>query len=107
MLCTTAHSHPGESNVLPDPAQFAARAEELPELIHSLQLIDHQSSSFRIADLKGRVILLNFMFTGCPDVCGLQTVQLQRLQKGLSTIDEEMRRWILSISINPATDLVL
>jgi len=104
LVCSAAHAHQGENHARPDPLQVASSALELPELINSADLLDQQGRSFKIADLKGRPVLLNFMFTDCPDVCGLQTLQLSKLQKRLATIDEELRPRLLSISLNPESD---
>lgn len=104
MPCHQAAAHNGTKHERPDPLQVAAKATELQGLLENLELKDQNGETFRIAELKGKPVLVNFMFTDCPDVCGLQTLQLRELQQKLSSIDEALRPRILSITLNPSKD---
>lgn len=68
-------------------------------------LTDQQGRRVRLADLRGRLILLNFIYTNCRDVCPLTTAMLTRVQRGLIS-----RGWwvrdvaFLTVTTDPARD---
>ncbi len=53
----------------PDRAAYAPRVYNPPEAAPSLSLVDSSGNRFTMARLAGRVVLLNFGYTNCPDVC--------------------------------------
>lgn len=70
-------------------------------------LTDQQGRKVRLADLRGRLILLNFIYTNCTDVCPITTAMLTRVQRGLIS-----RGWwardvvFLTVTTDPARDTV-
>lgn len=52
-------------------------------------------------DLSGRVVVVDFIFTSCPDVCPLLTEQLSRLRKRLP-VDQPLT--FVSFSVDPEHD---
>lgn len=71
----------------------------------NIVLTTHESEKVRFYDdlVKGKVVLINFMFTACPDICPLTTANLIRVQKALG---ERLGRdvFFYSITLDPATD---
>jgi protein SCO1 len=65
----------------------ACRAKDapLPEYgaMPAFSLRDQRNGIVRDADLRGRVLIVDFIFTSCPDVCPLLTEQLVSLRKRL------------------------
>lgn len=59
---------------------------------------DHKLSD---ADLRGRVVVVDFIFTSCPDVCPLLTEQLSALRKQLPS-DAPVS--FVSFSVDPEHD---
>jgi len=53
-------------------------------------------------EYRGSVLLVNFIFTTCPDVCPLLTKQMEKVQGRLSTAAPYIR--LISISVDPETD---
>lgn len=68
-------------------------------------LTDQQGRRVRLAAFRGRLVLLNFIYTNCADVCPITTATLTRVQRGL--ID---RGWwarnvvFLTVTADPARD---
>jgi protein SCO1/2 len=68
-------------------------------------LTDQQGRRVRLAELRGRLILLNFIYTNCADVCPVTTATLTRVQRGLIA-----RGWwardvvFLTVTTDPARD---
>jgi protein SCO1 len=65
------------------------------------ELRDQRDHSVRAADLRGRVLVVDFIFTTCPDVCPLLTQQLVGLRKQL---DAGGRVTYVSFSVDPEHD---
>lgn len=68
-------------------------------------LINQQGRSVRLSQLRGKIVLLNFIYTRCTDVCPITTAALVRVQ------DELLRRgwWgreivFVSVTTDPAHD---
>lgn len=70
---------------------------------HTLVTQDGRRVRFYDDLLKGRVVLINFMFTTCAGVCSPMTANLAKVQ---SYLGERVGRdvWMLSITVDPATD---
>ena len=65
-------------------------------------LTDHQNQKFSLSDHTGKVILLNFGFTNCPDVC---PTTLGMLGEVLDLVGDE-RAMALFITVDPERDTV-
>jgi cytochrome oxidase Cu insertion factor (SCO1/SenC/PrrC family) len=70
---------------------------------HSLVTQDDKTVRFYDDLLKGKVVLINFMFTHCAGVCSPMTANLAKVQ---SYLGERVGRDVsmLSISVDPAND---
>lgn len=68
-------------------------------------LISQQDQLVRLRQFRGRLVLLNFIYTNCVDVCPITTASLQRVQQELIA-----RRWwasdvvFVSVTTDPARD---
>jgi protein SCO1/2 len=62
------------------PKNAAPVSVKAPEFI----LMDQDSRRFDSAHLRDKVVVLNFIFTTCTDVCPLFTVNLSQLQRKLN-----------------------
>lgn len=66
------------------------------------ELIAHTGETFRLSDIQGKVGLIFFGFTHCPDVCPNTLVDIQRL---LATLKEDSSHLqVLFISVDPKRD---
>lgn len=64
-------------------------------------LRDHRGMVVRDTDLHGRVLIVDFIFTSCPDVCPLLTEQLVSLRKRLPDVSPIA---YVSFSVDPEHD---
>ena len=91
----TAQPRPPESDV------SSASAKYFPNLVMRSQ--DGVSVHFYEDLLKGKVVLINFIFTTCQGVCSPMTANLARVQSYLAEhMDKEVV--MISISVDPETD---
>lgn len=86
---------------------FAAacrRSEPLPILYALPQdtpLISMSGQPTKLAELRGRVVIYNFIFTRCRGLCPLLT---GRMKQVASKIDNDQKISFASISVDPAND---
>lgn len=67
----------------------------------AFSLQDQRGVGIRDGDLRGRVLVVDFIFTSCPDVCPLLTQQLVGLRKQLP---EDRTLAFVSFSVDPEHD---
>lgn len=81
-------------------AQVARNPLPLPEA----QLQDHEGRQFALADLCGRVLIVNFIYTRCASICralGSESAQLAARLRALIEHDDVA---VISISFDPQRD---
>jgi protein SCO1/2 len=76
---------------------------ELPAVLEGIPLTDQNGNTVGAAELGGKPLLVNFMFTRCSVVCGRQT---QALEDARAALPEAVRNRVrfLSVSVDPAND---
>lgn len=67
-----------------------------------LALHDHHGRPRTLADFRGKVVLVNFGFTHCPDVCPTTLAELSRVVKGLGA--DASRVQVLFVTVDPKRD---
>lgn len=74
--------------------------EPLP--VEDFELPRADGGTFRLSDYRGRVVLLYFGYTSCPDVCPATLVDLTRMMDRLGSDADELQ--VVFITIDPARD---
>jgi protein SCO1/2 len=99
----------------------AARAHSLDEVDAMLagdekyfQPIDKPAPDFalrtadgrvvRLADLRGKVVVLNFIYTSCPDVCPLHAERIAEVQAMVNETPMKNRVTFVSVTTDPSKD---
>lgn len=69
----------------------------------SFTLVDQNGAKFTFAPAQKKLVLINFIYASCPDVCPLFSAKLAAIQR---TLQEEKndRYLLLSISTDPKRD---
>src|ERR1700724_2852032 len=95
--------------LVPFAPAASGKAEKLPqdgtEWFTNVEVKTHDGRTLRFYDdvMKGKILLIDFMFTGCDDVCPLATENLARVQELLGDrVGDEIR--MVSISLQPEHD---
>lgn len=65
-------------------------------------LVDHTGRWVTLDDYRGRVVLLFFGFTHCPDVCPLTLAKLARVTEGLGRRADDVQ--VLLVTVDPQRD---
>jgi protein SCO1/2 len=79
---------------------LAAVGRPLPELT----LLDRRQRPVRLADYRGKPLLVSFIYTGCFTVCPTQTRALQQAVQGLERMLGPGRFKVVSIGFNQPFD---
>jgi len=87
----------------PRPGEKGASRRELHLPISDFSLTDQLGRPFHFQSLKGRVILLSFVYTSCPDVCPLITASALSAQKTLRG-GEKGSVFFLTVTTDPEVD---
>lgn len=66
-------------------------------------MLDQRGEPFAMAQLRGKSVVLNFMFTHCPGICPLQTQALLRVRARLPEAVRE-RVHFVSVTVDPEHD---
>jgi len=68
----------------------------------SLELTGHDGKPHRLADFKGKVVVVFFGFTYCPDVCPSTLSKLAEVTKRLGSDADKMQ--VLFVTVDPERD---
>ena len=69
---------------------------------HTLELADHQGKPRRLEDWRGKVVVLFFGFTHCPDICPTTLADIAQAVKTLGPDAERVQ--VLMVSVDPERD---
>lgn len=90
-----------------DPARAQAANDwkrlDADEAAPAFALTDQNGQSVALADLRGRALVLTFLFTECTDVCPVLPVMLNRVDGQLTAAEKKRTRFV-GISIDPRRD---
>ncbi|WP_419465905.1 SCO family protein [Bacillus spongiae] len=76
---------------------------EMEKKINDFSVTDQNGEPFELADLKGKVTLVDFIFTNCETVCPPMTFNMSKIQRMLA--DEGVTDYqIASFSVDPERD---
>lgn len=84
------------------PYQFKGTLYPDPEPAPDFELTSSAGGWLRLSNLKGRIVLLFFGFTTCPDVCPTTLAEGKRILEGLDEKAEYVK--FLFITVDPERD---
>lgn len=67
-------------------------------------LQDADGRVVRLADLRGKVVVLNFIYTNCPDVCPLHTERIAQIQVMINQTPMKAMVEFVTITTDPKRD---
>jgi protein SCO1 len=82
---------------------WAGAALGRPQAVPDFALIDQQGKRVRFADLRGKIVLVTFLYTQCPDICPLMAANLNAAVRELGPAERADVR-VLAISVDPERD---
>lgn len=100
------------------PATWAHSLEELVAMLSKnepyFQALDQAAPAFtlrdadgkiaRLADFRGKVVVLHFIYASCPDVCPLHAERIAEIQKMVNRTPMKDKVQFISVSTDPEHD---
>ncbi|MEO6984558.1 MAG: SCO family protein [Paralcaligenes sp.] len=85
-----------------DPVKFQGTDISGTHLGHDMAMVDSSGTLRTLADYKGKVLLVFFGFTHCPDVCPTSMAELAQTMKLLKGDAQKVQ--VVMISVDPERD---
>lgn len=73
---------------------------EIYDLGGDFTLTDQNGKSFQLSDLRGKMVLLFFGYTNCPDACPTTLSTIGAVYKKLGDLSEQMATVFISVDTN-------
>lgn len=86
----------------PKPAAFSSVDVTGAEYAKGFELTDHNGQVRRLQDFAGKVVVVFFGYTQCPDVCPTTLSELAAIKKALGNDGERLQA--LFVSVDPQRD---
>jgi len=80
-----------------------AERRELTVPVPDFTLVDQNRMPVSFKGLRGKAVIVNFMYTSCPDICPLLTASVKAVQDNLTAKEQTQVRF-LSITTDPEID---
>lgn len=81
---------------------FQGTALDPPRAAYDFTLKDPFGKRVRLAEFKGRVVVLTFLYTSCPDLCPLVTEKLRKTIEALGEQASDVA--VLAVTVDPERD---
>lgn len=81
-------------------AYFEAQDRAAPDF----ELHDAEGGAVRLSDLRGKVVVLNFVYAGCPDVCPLHAERIADVQAMVNATPMKELVQFVTITTDPVRD---
>lgn len=101
-LCAFALLLAGCDKIATPPPSFKNTDLTGLDYARDFALTDHNGKARTLADFKGKVVVLFFGFTPCPDVCPTTMAELSEVMKQLGPQADQVQ--VLFITIDPERD---
>jgi protein SCO1/2 len=82
---------------------WAGAAVGNPKPVPDFALHDENGKLIRLSDLRGKAVLVTFLYTHCPDVCPIIAANLNSALESLSPSQRNETR-VLAVSVDPKGD---
>jgi protein SCO1/2 len=84
--------------------QREAKVEFVNRPAPDFSLTDPAGNGVQLADFRGKVVILYFIYTACPDICPLATQKIIEIQNLVSVTPMLERVAFIAITTDPVTD---
>ena len=86
------------------PDSFQGTELDSPDAAPPFRLVNQFGDYVALSDMAGKVVVLTFLYTNCPDICPLTTETLRRAHTILG--DDSSQIEMVAISVDPQRDSV-
>ncbi|SMB21314.1 Electron transport protein SCO1/SenC [Sterolibacterium denitrificans] len=89
-------------DIPPASSGFHARPIDTDNIGRDFSLVDHHGQPRRLADYRGKIVVLFFGYTQCPDVCPTTLATMAEVMQQLGADAGKVQ--VLFITLDPARD---
>jgi protein SCO1/2 len=90
------------SSAEPSPPKFVGPTIEHPSVAPDFALRDQRGHVVRLSRLRGKVVMITFLYTHCPDACPLTAIHLNDTLGSLGPLRKNVV--VLAVSVDPKGD---
>jgi protein SCO1 len=93
----------GGSVIFAPPYQFQGSFIDPPARAHDFELVDGRNQLWRLSDQEGKIVVMFFGYTSCPDVCPLTLSKFKQMK----TLLKNDADWVtfVYITVDPQRDI--
>lgn len=84
------------------PYTYRGTLIEPPLPMADFQLINQHGENFRLSELKGKLVLVFFGYTYCPDICPITLAEFKQVKANLAQQADKVR--FIFITVDPQRD---
>lgn len=88
--------------MLAAPYSYQGSILKTPVPAPDIELGDQDGNLFRLSEQRGKVVLIAFGYTNCPDVCPTTLAQFKQIKSGLGSDADSVR--FVFITVDPERD---
>jgi protein SCO1/2 len=103
LLLVGMATSPGLAHLPIPPKQGEIGRKAVRETVANFALTDQEGKRFQFASARGKLVVVTFIFTTCPDICPLLTAKFAAIQRDLAA-KKRADYLLLSITTDPQTD---
>jgi protein SCO1/2 len=108
LVVATGASGPAAAHSLKDLETELYKREQYVEIVHRdlppFTLRDANGRSVSLADFRGKVVVLYFIYASCPDVCPLQSEKIADIQRKINLTPMRDAVEFVAITTDPEHD---
>lgn len=93
LLLWASLAAPALSHIPAPPKKGELGRKEVRIAAPDFALVDQEGKPFHLRSLRGKVVLVTFTYTTCPDACPLLTAKMAGMQRTLKS-------WALSLRLS-------
>jgi protein SCO1 len=90
------------STLLDQPYKYHGSLIEPPIMAADFELTDQEGETFRFEDQRGKLALIFFGYTHCPDICPSTLVEFQNIYRELKDLADKVD--FIFITVDPERD---
>ncbi len=103
LAATASADHPGEDldARMTDKEQYF---QAIDDTAPGFDLVDADGAAVRLEDYADKIVVLNFVYANCPDICPLHAEKMAEIQGMVNASPMRAMVQFLSITTDPAND---
>src|SRR5438105_7929418 len=107
-ICLVAIRAPAQAHSLQELEKQLSNEERYFQAVDSdapeFKLIDADGQTVRLSDFRGKVVVLHFIYTNCPDVCPLHAERIAEIQSMVNITPMKSEVEFITVTTDPKRD---